>query len=77
MVTLVESKSGQTIAADFFDALQQVREIVSADFAIRDVELVLLYGGYSGQRRAAATVLAWRDVATYDWSGPMSSQGAR
>ncbi len=73
-VTLVEAKAGQTIAADFFDALQQVREIVSADAAIRDVESVLLWGGNIGQRRAAATVHAWRDVATHDWSGPATAK---
>lgn len=60
-LVLVETKSGRTIAADFFDALTAASEIIGR--AAR----VLVYGGDSGHRRTNAEVVAWSDIDGVAW----------
>lgn len=60
-LVLVETKSGRTIAADFFDALTAASEIIGAGAR------VLVYGGDSGQRRTNAEVVAWSDLDGVAW----------
>lgn len=55
---LVEIKSGQTIGADFFDALRRVDELLPEG----DRELVLIHGGDKAQRRTGIRVLPWNQV---------------
>jgi predicted AAA+ superfamily ATPase len=62
-----EIKSGQTVAGDFAATFARLAEALDVAAAGRERENVLVYGGDSGQRRSAATVLPWRRVPTCRW----------
>ena len=60
-ISLVEAKSGATVAGEFFDALRKL-----GDATNEPSKLVLrwvVYGGDAEQRRTDCTVLPWREVA--------------
>lgn len=59
-ISAIEIKSGQTIAADFFSALEAFSSLVEP----ARVERVLVYGGKQSQKRSNAHVLSWSDVAS-------------
>jgi predicted AAA+ superfamily ATPase len=54
----VEAKSGQTIAADFFDALRYWRRLVEDDQAPG----VLVYGGDRSFVREGFQIYSWADL---------------
>jgi uncharacterized protein len=54
----VEIKAGKTIARNFTRHLFSFQAVAGADA----VELYLVYGGETGQRRGEVRVLAWREV---------------
>jgi hypothetical protein len=60
----VEIKSGQTVADDFFAALDTFTELLGA----RRATPVLVYGGDKSQTRTKSQVLAWSDLARFDWT---------
>jgi predicted AAA+ superfamily ATPase len=68
---LVEVKSGKTIAADFFDGLEEVAAIVGSN-----PERVLVYGGDARQSRSNVTVLPWSEVAGHPWQGSRTARRA-
>ena len=70
----VEAKSGRTIAPDAFDALVRFRTSGAARAPQRDV---VVYGGDVTQKRSAGDLLAWTDIATYDWNGDDGSRAMR
>ncbi|MCB9888589.1 MAG: ATP-binding protein [Planctomycetes bacterium] len=55
---LVEIKSAQTVAADFFDALRSVDRAMPGGAR----ELILVYGGDENQTRSDVTVRSWTRV---------------
>lgn len=55
----VEIKSGQTVASDFFTALDYWRELAGAP----EVAAALVYGGDNSYQRRGVTVLSWSDWA--------------
>jgi hypothetical protein len=63
---VVEIKSGQTVAAEFFDDLVW---LAGQDLGPRPVPLtaILVYGGGQRQPRTQATVLPWTAVHEVDW----------
>lgn len=66
-LSLIECKSGQTVATDFFASLDRTSEILGEQEDAPS-KRVLLYGGTSKQTRGDTRVLGWRDVATQDWT---------
>jgi predicted AAA+ superfamily ATPase len=68
---LVEVKSGKTIAADFFDGLEEVAAILGSN-----PERVLVYGGDARQSRSNVTVLPWSEVAGHPWQGSRTARRA-
>lgn len=58
----IEIKSGQTVADDFFAAL----EVFSALVDDRNVQPVLVYGGEESQKRTQSHVVAWSDLGQID-----------
>jgi predicted AAA+ superfamily ATPase len=58
-VHAIEVKSGETIAADFFDGLNYWREKLPG----RTLTPWLIHGGATRQNRSHATVLPWNDLA--------------
>jgi len=68
---LVEVKSGKTIAADFFDGLEEVAAIVGSN-----PERLLVYGGDARQSRSNVTVLPWSEVAMHPWHGSRTARRA-
>lgn len=65
----VEIKSGQTIASSFFDDFPAFEEALAGEKKKSRSSLarLVVHGGERGQRRTDARVLAWREVADFDW----------
>jgi hypothetical protein len=65
----VEIKSGQTIASSFFDGFGPFERALAGRSTRRKEELsrLVVYGGERGQRRSDVRVLAWRELAGFDW----------
>jgi len=61
-VTAVECKAGATVASDFFDVLETLRERVEAKLPHLRMACRLVYGGEQRQRRGVVRVVPWRDV---------------
>jgi len=72
-ITAVETKSGQTVASDFFRALESFANRLCRDPLGRDIHLRLVYGGDQLQARTSATVLPWASIHEQDWAAPSSS----
>lgn len=65
----VETKSGQTVADDFFAGLDPSdRQLASLRRAPRR-RGVLVYGGSADQRRSRVDVVPWPRIDAYDWCG--------
>jgi len=63
----VETKSGQTVADDFFTGLQVFEQAAGAARPQRKVRKIIVYGGDTTQRRAAGTVLPWSEIDRNRW----------
>lgn len=66
-VTLVEAKSAETIAPDFFSALRRVEAQVTAAVRLGGPKKRLVYGGDTRTRREGVEVIPWRKVADATW----------
>jgi predicted AAA+ superfamily ATPase len=64
----VEAKSGGTVKPEFFGALADFGEAMSAR-AGTEVRRVVVHGGAATQERTAGTALSWSAVDRFDWSG--------
>jgi hypothetical protein len=69
----IEIKSGQTVAADFFDALERFQALLKTP----SIAPFLVYGGSSSQARTTVQVVAWGDLNKVDWTTGKPSAGAR
>jgi predicted AAA+ superfamily ATPase len=70
----IEVKSGQTVATDFFRALEKLAGFVGRT----DIQSILVYGGESSQARTKAQVVGWRDLERIDWtSGTLAKKRKR
>ena len=65
-VSLIEAKTGSTLALDMWDAMTQVADLFPAD---RIARRCLLYGGQEMQDRSAGSALPWHAVAEIDCPG--------
>jgi predicted AAA+ superfamily ATPase len=63
----VETKSGQTVAEDFFAALRSFAAVLPPRRRTR-VSAMVVYGGAQSQRRAEATVVPWTRLDSIDWT---------
>ncbi|MBI2894749.1 MAG: ATP-binding protein [Deltaproteobacteria bacterium] len=72
---LVEAKSAQTIAPDFFGSLDKLSALLTA--IGRASRAYVVYGGASGQRRAKAQVLPWHEIASVGWATPAEQAASR
>ncbi len=63
----VETKSGQTIASDFFAGLESFRALAAESRPSRPAEAFLVYGGAETQKRSAAEVVSWADLDRCRW----------
>ncbi len=63
---LTEIKSGATVASDFFDGLEAATARLSKYGTIARCRLV--YGGDTAQKRSAAQVVPWYEVASTPWA---------
>jgi predicted AAA+ superfamily ATPase len=63
----VETKSGQTIASDFFTGLESLRALAAESTPNRDWKGFLVYGGKESQKRSAAHVIGWSDLDHFSW----------
>ena len=59
---LIEIKSGETIASDWFAGLEYWRAALKGDKAQGSIKTWLVYGGATAQTRSAAEVLPWTDL---------------
>jgi predicted AAA+ superfamily ATPase len=63
----VETKSGQTIAGDFFAGLESFRALTAKSQPALHPKNFLVYGGAESQRRSAAEVVSWSDLDRCQW----------
>jgi len=63
----VETKSGQTLAADFVAGLEAFTALMSGRRQ-PPVRRMLVYGGESRQQRTRVTVLPWSSIHRYHWA---------
>jgi uncharacterized protein len=63
-VTLIEAKSGATIASDFTYAVDRLAATVRQRAPELTVETRVIYGGTSRQTRGATQLVPWREVDT-------------
>ena len=61
-VTLIEAKSGATIASDFTRAVDKLAQDVRLRSPELSIHTSVIYGGATRQRRGDTHVLPWRDV---------------
>lgn len=64
----IETKSGQTVADDFFASLATFEQLVSTGRRSRPLQQVLVYGGTQRQKRTRLEVLPWSMIDDYDWT---------
>ncbi len=65
----VETKSGQTVAADFFNALRSFTAMLGTrKRSAAKVTALVVYGGTQQQHRSEATVIPWSKLDEVDWS---------
>jgi predicted AAA+ superfamily ATPase len=68
-VVAVETKSGQTVATDFFSALHSFTAMLGTrKRSAAKVTALVVYGGTQGQHRSEATVIPWSKLDEVDWS---------
>lgn len=63
----IETKSGQTIASDFFDGLRVFESVLASSRHEPQVRSFVVYGGVEHQRRSRTTVVPWRDLDRCEW----------
>jgi predicted AAA+ superfamily ATPase len=63
----VETKSGQTIANDFFAGLESFQSMAAASHPPRKPKSFLVYGGAETQKRSIAEVVSWSDLDRCRW----------
>lgn len=63
----IETKSGETIAGDFFKSLDALANTAAVANPSRQVRKVLVYGGDETVQRSAALTLSWSDIASQSW----------
>ncbi|MEA2561853.1 MAG: uncharacterized protein QOH06_3357 [Acidobacteriota bacterium] len=63
----VETKSGQTIASDFFAGLESFVAMAAASHPPRQPKSFLVYGGAETQKRSLAEVVSWSDLDRCRW----------
>lgn len=63
----VETKSGQTVADDFFTGLRAFELVAAAGRPQRRVKAFVIYGGDAAQRRSNASVLPWAAIDKAVW----------
>jgi uncharacterized protein len=61
-ITLIEAKSGATIASDFTHAVDRLAAGVRLRGERRRIDTQVVYGGTSRQTRGATVLLPWREV---------------
>jgi hypothetical protein len=69
-ILAVETKSGQTVAPDFFAALQAFTSLVQSARPRRSVQSFVIYGGSEPQRRSAGTAVPWSEMDRLEWWDP-------
>ena len=63
----IETKSGHTVASDFFGGLRTFETIVAAARPRRRTHGFVVYGGNDSQRRSAGRVVSWSEIDAENW----------
>lgn len=66
-ILAAEIKAGRTIAADFFESLDELRSLLALARPPRSVRARLVHGGDSSQKRTGVQVVPWSRVADTLW----------
>jgi uncharacterized protein len=66
-VLAVETKSGETIAGDFFTGVQQFASWAVSSRLRREVRSYVVYGGTEPQKRSIGTAIPWSRVHRQEW----------
>ncbi|HXU46928.1 MAG TPA: AAA family ATPase, partial [Thermoanaerobaculia bacterium] len=63
----IETKSGRTIAGDFFGGLEQFRALAAEARPDLQTKPFLVYGGAEAQKRTLAEVIPWSELDRHSW----------
>jgi uncharacterized protein len=63
----IETKSGETIAADFFAGVQAFASLVESSRLKRKVRSFIVYGGGVPQVRTAGSAIPWSEIDRQEW----------
>ncbi|HXU30271.1 MAG TPA: ATP-binding protein [Thermoanaerobaculia bacterium] len=63
----IETKSGRTIAGDFFGGLEQFRALAAEARPDLQTKPFLVYGGAEAQKRTLAEVIPWSELDRHAW----------
>jgi len=63
----VETKSGETVAEDFFSGLRTLESVVASSRLRRKVRASIVYGGSEAQQRTSVTVVPWSRLDKCSW----------
>lgn len=66
----VETKSGQTVASDFFAGLRVFESLVESSRRRRNLRSFVVYGGSESQERATGRVVPWSALDQCQWWEP-------
>ncbi len=69
-VLAIETKSGQTVAADFFAGLETFASLMASSRPRRAVRSFVVYGGGDAQERSGGTVVPWSRLDECRWWDP-------
>lgn len=64
----IDTKSGHTVADDFFAGLRAFASLLAAGRPRRRVRPFVVYGGEEAQDRSAGTVVPWSHLDARDWA---------
>lgn len=67
-ILAVETKSGHTVADDFFTGLRTLAASLATARPRRRIHPFVVYGGSDPQQRSAATVVPWAQLDAHDWA---------
>lgn len=66
-IDLVEAKSAETVADDFFTAVERAAELLHTNGEERVLRRHVVYGGQASQERKHGRVIAWDSIGVHDW----------
>ncbi|MCZ8203218.1 hypothetical protein [Gemmatimonas sp.] len=66
-VTLIEAKSGATIASDYTDGVDRLARVLRARAHDRPIATRVIHGGMTRQTRGPTQLVPWYEIDQHTW----------